>query len=246
MTYYITHIKDFLGNYYLGIDIPVNIAKPFLNELEEILGDDYSKYTELQKNRDGDKYHITVINCMDYNRLSKEMGSDKFAHSLDLIFKYPIDDIKMLGVGKAQKNENTAYFIVCNSEKLTAVRNRYELRSQDFHTTIGFLYSDVFGVRKNEVMEKDNNFLKLLSNEYYKNENWNFVKDIKNFDLDRNSEIIPVEIKKNLVKIKCDGYFMDIIYLENSFWIATKYSANKELPNLSENEIAKTFKKYLK
>jgi len=66
MTFYITHLKDVLGNNYLGLDIPVSVVQPHLNELRDILGeDDYVKFTENQIKRDGGHYHITVINVMD-------------------------------------------------------------------------------------------------------------------------------------------------------------------------------------
>ena len=134
------------------MDIPKHVVEPFLNELKDILGEeDYNEFTEQQIKRDGGHYHITVINVADYNRLCKHMGVDKFVNSLDPIFKYPIDDLKLLGIGRAQRNENVAFFIVCNSEKLDAVRTRYELNKQDFHITLGFLHRDVFGVRKNEI-----------------------------------------------------------------------------------------------
>jgi len=90
---------------------------------------------------------------MDFNRLSKDMGFDKLVNSLEPIFHYEIDDLEMLGVGKATKENNQAYFIVCNSEKLDAVRNRFGLPKQDFHITIGFNPKDVFGVPKNKVIE---------------------------------------------------------------------------------------------
>lgn len=155
MTFYITHLKDVLGNNYLGLDIPVSVVQPHLNELRDILGeDDYAKFTENQIKRDGGHYHITVINVMDYNRLSKQMGIDRFVNSLDPIFNYEIDDLELLGVGSAQKNENTAFFIVCNSDKLDAIRTRYELQKQDFHITLGFDKKDVFGVPKNELFKK--------------------------------------------------------------------------------------------
>ena len=243
MIFYTTYLKDVIGNNYLGISIPNDFVTPYLNELKDILGEDeYEIFTKNQQTRDHDSYHITVINPMDYNKLCKEKMSE-FVSSLEKVFKYEIDDIKFLGVGTAQRNENRTYFIVCNSEKLTAIRNRYDLGPQDFHVTLGFKWRDVFGVRKNEVLKKSNSFLKLLSNEYYKSENWNFIKKIANYNSDKNSEIIPVEIKSSYVKVKCDGDFMDVIYLDNQFWIATKYAANKELPRLSENEIAKLLKK---
>ena len=244
MTHYITHIQDILGNNYLGIDIPVNTIQPFLKDFREIVGeDDYNTYTKLQQERDHGKYHITIINVMEYNMLCKEVGMDKFVNSLDKIFKYGIDDLKMMGVGTAAKNMDRAYFIVCKSDKLQAVRNRYGLSEQDFHITIGFNYKDVFGIRKNEIMKKNGRFLKLLSQEFYNNENWNFIKKIGNFDLDVKSDLIPVALDKSKMKFKCDGYFIDITFLEDGekFWVVTKYPINKDLPRLPETNIYKLF-----
>ena len=170
MTFYVTYLRDVIGNNYLGLDIPVSVVQPYLNELRDILGeDDYTKFTENQIKRDGGHYHITVINVADYNRLSKNMGIDKFINSLDPILKYPIDDLKLLGVGRAQKNENTAFFIVCDSAKLEAIRNRFELEKHDFHITLGFNWKDVFGIRKNELFKKEGKFIQLLRTEFYKN-----------------------------------------------------------------------------
>ena len=59
MTYYITHLKDTIGNNYLGIKIPISHILPFLKTLNEYIGeDDYVKYTELQQKRDHGEYHI--------------------------------------------------------------------------------------------------------------------------------------------------------------------------------------------
>lgn len=243
MTYYITHLKDVVGNNYIGIKIPNEVAQPYLNFLKEEIGEDnFNKYTENQQRRDNGDYHITVVNVADYNRLSKEMGIDRFVNSLDNIFKYEIDDLKMKGVGTAVKNENRAYFIVCDSDKLEAVRCRYELNTHDFHVTLGFSPRDVFGVRKNEVMKKSSKFLQLLAQEYYKRENWNFIKKIENYNLDPNSEVIPLKIEETFIKVKVDGMFMDIAYLDDKFWIVTCYSASEDLPRLSETEIAKKLK----
>ena len=246
MTYYVSTLTDIIGNNYLGIKLPNGMINPFLNELKDIIGeDDYNKYTDLQQKRDHGDYHITVINVMDYNKLSRDMGIDNFVNSLEKIFKYEIDDLKMLGIGTATKNTNRSYFIVCNSEKLDAIRTRYNLPKQDFHSTLGFLHKDTFGVAKNIVMKKNDKFLKLLSQEYYNNENWNFIKSIENFDLDKKAEVIPVSISETTMKFKCDGYFIDISYLEDGekFWITSKYSINKEMSRMPETEIKKILKK---
>lgn len=153
MNYYLTYLKDSIGSNYIGLKVPKHVVEPYLEELEDLLGDDFIEYVNSQKKRDHNEHHITVINVMDYNRLSKEMGIDKFINSLENIFKYEIDDLDMLGIGKAEKDKNRAYFIVCNSDKLDAIRNVYSLPKQDFHVTLGFLYKDVFGVRKNEILK---------------------------------------------------------------------------------------------
>jgi len=243
MTYYNTYLKDILNNNYIGIKIPNEIVQPYLNFLKEEIGEDnYALYTENQQKRDRDDYHITVLNVMEFNKLNKELGMDKFVNSLDAVFKYEIDDLKLKGVGTATKNENRAYFIVCESDKLNAIRTRYELEPRDFHVTLGFQYKDVFGVRKNEVMKKSSKFLQLLAQEYYKRENWNFIKKIENYNLDPNSEVIPLKIEETFIKVKVDGMFMDVAYLDDKFWIVTCYSANEDLPRLSETEIAKKLK----
>jgi hypothetical protein len=246
MVYYVNYLKDVLGNNYIGIDIPRQVVETYLNELKEILGeDDYNKFTEQQIKRDGGNYHITLINTIEFNRLSKQMGMDKFINSLDPIFKYPIDDLKLLGVGRAQKNENVAFFVVCQSDKLDAVRVRFELGNQDLHITLGFNWKDVFGVRKNELFKKEGKFLQLLRSEFYKNENWNFIKKIKNFDLDSKSEIIPVKLTDTTMKFKCDGYYLDIGYGEEGeeLRIYTKYAIGEELPRMPEAEIARIINK---
>lgn len=244
MIYYVTYIKDRIGNNYLGIKVPNGTVEPFLKELKDIIGNDYDDFVQNQQSRDGGSYHMTVINVMDYNKLTKELGMDKFVNSLDKVFKYEIDDIKMMGVGTAERGGNRTYFIVCQSDKLDAIRNRYNLPQHDFHVTLGFKHRDVFGVRKNEVLKKKDKFKQLLSQSFYKNENWNFIKRIENFSLDPNAEIIPISISETTAKFKVENYYIDIGYLEDGekFWIMAKYSVNKDLPRLSQTEIAKLLK----
>jgi hypothetical protein len=153
MIHKLTYLKDAVGNNYVGINIPNEDVESHLEKLKEILGEeDFQIFTQNQKMRDHDHYHITVINVMDCNRLSKEMGMANFVKSVELAFEYPVEDLEMLGVGMASKNDNTAYFIVCQSDSLDAIRTRFNLTKQDFHVTLGFDKKDVFSVRKNEVL----------------------------------------------------------------------------------------------
>ena len=96
MIYYVSYLKDRLGNNYLGIDIPVDMVGSYLNELKNHLSDEYNTYVQNHQNRDSGHYHITVINVMEYNKLAKEWGVDKFINSLEPIFHFEIDDLEMI------------------------------------------------------------------------------------------------------------------------------------------------------
>jgi len=237
MTQYLSYIRDAIGNNYLGIKIDKGIVDPFLNELKDILGSEYETYTKLQQDRDHGSYHITVINVMDYNRLSKQ-NLDGFVNSLESVMKYPIDDIQMLGIGTAAKNTNTAYFVVCRSEKLQAIRKRYDLPEQDFHITLGFKFKDIFGVRKNVVLEKKSKFIQLLGQEYLKKENFEFLKKIENYSENPDLEIIPISITDTQLKIKVGDTLMDVGLTEdNKFFIFTRYKQEKETHRMPTTEL---------
>jgi len=237
MTQYLSYVKDSIGNNYLGIKIDKGIAETFLNELKDILGSEYETYTKLQQDRDHGSYHITVINVMDYNRLSKQ-NLDGFVNSLESVMKYPIDDIQLLGVGTATKTTNTAYFVVCRSEKLQAIRKRYDLPEQDFHITLGFKFKDVFGVRKNVVLEKKSKFFQLLGAEYLKKENFEFLKKIENYNENPDLEIIPISITDTHLKIKVGDTLMDIgITDDNHFSVFTRYKEEKETHRMPTTEL---------
>lgn len=156
MTRHIEHVKDAVGQNYLAIKIDSLELHPFMDHLRSLLGkEDFDLYTSNQATRDKGKHHITVINVMEYGRLTKTMGVDKFVEALQPVLEYEIDDLQMLGVGKAEAKGNTAYFVVCDSDKLDAVRTRFELPKKDFHVTLGFSLKDVFGVPKNRILNEE-------------------------------------------------------------------------------------------
>lgn len=244
MIYYPTYLQDVIGNNYIGLKFDLQTVSPFLVQLKEIIGNDslYEEMVSYQQQRDHDSYHSTIINVMDYNRLSKEMGMDKFINSLEGVFKYPIDDLKMMGVGTAQKNENQTYFIVLKSEKLEVIRRQYKLPEHDFHVTLGFKYKDVFGVRKNTVINKKTEFIKLMKDQFYKFENFNFLKKIQNLDIKTENNIEVIKIDQNSIKIKIEDFYMDISLLDDGrLWVMSKYQ-DSYIPKMSKSEIIDFFK----
>jgi len=244
MIYYPTYLQDVIGNNYIGLKFDLQTVSPFLLQLKEIIGNDslYEEMVSYQQQRDHDSYHSTIINVMDYNRLSKEMGMDGFVNSLEGVFKYPIDDLKMMGVGTAQKNENQTYFIVLKSEKLEVIRRQYNLPEHDFHVTLGFKYKDVFGVRKNTIINKKTEFIKLMKDQFYKFENFNFLKKVQNLDIKTENNIEVIKIDQNSIKIKIEDFYMDISLLDDGrLWVMSKYQ-DSYIPKMSKSEIIDFFK----
>jgi hypothetical protein len=247
MKHNITYLKDTLGTNYLGVKIQNTEVEPFLGQLKDLLGEQYNEYVSNQQNRDGG-YHITVLNVIDYNKLSKEMGIDKFINSLDPILKADIDDIKLIGLGSAKKNENNCYFVVVKSDLLQEVLRKYDLPEKDFHITLGFKHKDVHGVRKNEVLKLTDPFLARLKKEYYKEgETFEFVKGIKNFDFDFFKLIEPISINDTTATFRCgDNDYFTVSLIDNQFYITAKWQDSERKPILSDVLINKKFKENVK
>jgi hypothetical protein len=228
------YIKDSVGQNYIGIKIYMDEVFPFLEELKDILGDDYEEFTKLQSQRDRGSHHITVINVFDTQKLIKEMGMDQFSKIVDNLFEYEIDDIRLMGIGMAQRNENSSYFIVVNSDKLKAIRDRFNLPDHDFHITIGFLHRDVFGVRKNQILPKKEKFIKLLSQEFYNNQNFDFIKDIINYPLDKSEELFPIDITNTSITFRNEsGKYISVGLIDDIFRVVAIWDGEKK-PYLAE------------
>ena len=244
MTSKLEYLKDIANNNYLGVNIYVDNVSPFLNNLKNILGDRYESYIRNQQNRDHGHYHITVINVMEYNKLSKEIGMDKFINSLESAFDYEFDDVQFLGIGTAEKAGNRAYFIVVKSDKLQEVRRKYNLPDQDFHITIGFLHKDVFGVRKNEILKENDPFLKLLKDLYYNNhETFEFVKEISNFEGDVEKDIEPIKIDNtNAIFRNGNNDYFSISLLDGELKVVAEWQDTENKPIISNTLISKKFK----
>lgn len=160
MIYKVGYVKDVIGNSYLGIKFTKSQMDPYLKDLYEIV-DSNSKFEILISNqakrdrREGSDYthHATIISVMEFNKLLKTMGS-KFQERIEIIQSLDISDLEIKGVGKAEKHNNEAYFVVLNSPTLNEIRSSLGLEFKDFHVTIGFDKKDVFGVRKSQPLKK--------------------------------------------------------------------------------------------
>jgi hypothetical protein len=244
MIYRVEYLKDVVGNNYLGVNIYVDFIQQYLEKLKAIIGDEYAIYIKNQQNRDSGHYHITVINVMEYNKLSNEIGMDKFINSLDAVFDFEFDDLQFLGIGTVEKAGNQAYFVVVRSEKLQEVRRKYGLPEQDFHITLGFKWKDVFGVRKNQVLKEKEPFLKLLKDLYYKgNETFDFIKEIENYEFDEEFQVEPIDFTETTATFRVNkNYYFSISLIYDKLRISASWQDSEKRPILSNTLISKKLK----
>jgi hypothetical protein len=244
MSTYIQYLKDTLGSNFLGLKIYQTQVDSFLETMRKVLGDNFEIYTNNQKLRDKDGYHLSVISVIEYDNLCREQSIDKFINSLEAIFNYEIDDLKLLGLGKASDSVNTSYFIVCNSDKLNQIREKYDLPKTDLHITLGFKWKDVYGVRKNEVIEEKSDFIKLLSDNFYNHhETFEFLKNISNFTADSELEIDPVKIQETSATFRIGkNLYFTVSLVENEFRIVAEWFGKADIPILSTSIVKRKLK----
>lgn len=243
MTSYITYLKDSVGNNYIGVKVSYDVVVPYLEQLKGVLGEDYDTYVKYQQQRDNNHHHITVINVMDCKKISDSIGIDKFANEIESLSKHAFDDVSLMGLGTASKNDNTTYFVVVSSDQLQEIRKKFDLPEQDFHITLGFKWKDVFGVRKNEVMKLKPPFLKLLKTEYYNNdETFEFVKKLDGFKWDLNEDVNVIEISDTFATFKVgENSFFHVSVLGDKLGIPASWNSTgeKSQPVLSNTVIAR-------
>lgn len=247
MIKYIENIKDIMGNYFIGINIYKDAVYPFLEQLKDLLEDEYEEYIEYQKRRDMDHYHITVIRPMEISNLEKKYGMVKFRNFIEHDFDYKIDDIQFLGIGKAENNNNKAFFIVVKSEKIQAIRKNWDLEPIDLHITLGFKYKDVFDVPKNKVLKIDLAFTKLFKKYYYDdNEDFEWVKYLQNFDGDENYDIKIISLKDKLARFRIgEKHYCEVVEINGDLVIGARWFENKadsEIPILSKTILNRILK----
>jgi len=244
MTHYLEILKDTLGQNYLGIHFNQEEINPFLNQMKEHLGENFEEYHKLQQSRDHGKFHMTFMSVMEFNSVSKQVGFDKFTSYLDHLTKVNFDDIKLLGLGTAEKAGNKCFFVVLNSDLLQAARQNLGLDEKDFHITLGFKYKDVHGVPKNKVMSDVNSFLKKLKSSYIsEGETFEFIKGIKNFDLDFFKLIEPIQINDTNAIFRCGEHdYIQVSLIDDSLTITGKWQDTNKLPILSQTLIERKLK----
>lgn len=131
-------LKDDTGLVYVAVDIKPSQLKPYLDKMKSHLGAvDFAKYRAGQQKRDHNKFHLTLLNPFEYEKLVKA----NVALPTTVM-------IKLVGLGSAKNEKDRTFFVVAESAQAQAYRRTHKLPRKDLHVTLGFNENDVFGVSK--------------------------------------------------------------------------------------------------
>jgi len=226
----IKYIKDTLGQNYLGIVFDENKVKPSLKKMFHYLGEEkFETYLRNKKKRDGEDYHITVVNVFELNKLLKKYGSN-LQQKVETIMKLDVTDLEFHGIGTAVNGTDRAIFEIVTSNTLDEIRKSLGLHPKDFHITIGFDKRDVFGVRKNKAIEMKNPFHEKI-NSLKKKYGMSWVFDIDNLPNElkeySQEDVEEISTNENSIEIKIDNKILDITTIEHkgkeTLWVSSYY-----------------------
>jgi len=133
----VKELQDSQGLKYVGGYVSRAELSPYLSQMQNELGAEFSVYRENQATRDFGVFHMTLVNPYEYMNIDKTKV--KFGTTFTAQLK---------GLGKASKDNKTTYFVVAQSPEAQLYRQTLILNHKDFHVTLGFNPSDIYDVSK--------------------------------------------------------------------------------------------------
>jgi hypothetical protein len=132
----IVKLTDSSGLTYLGGKVKTTDLDLYLSQMKSILGEDFLLYRQYQSARDHQTFHMTLINPYEYKALTQGITRGKTL------------SVSLKGLGRVIQKAKTTYFVVATSVEADNYRQKLGLTKKDFHVTLGFNPSDIYGVNK--------------------------------------------------------------------------------------------------
>jgi hypothetical protein len=129
-------LTDNSGLTYIGGKVNTADLSLYLSQMKQILGNDFALYRQHQSARDHHTFHMTLVNPYEYQSLQK-----------DVIIGTTLS-VSLHGLGRVEADEKATYFVVAQSLQAQNYRQQLVLPMKDFHITLGFNPSDIYGVNK--------------------------------------------------------------------------------------------------
>jgi len=140
-------LTDNQGQVYLGASVSRAELSPYLSQLKTILKDDFQRFRANQAARDHQSFHMTILSPKEYQLADKALIEQLLSPNLNNSFSSQLK-ITLLGLGKVVQNSKKTYFVVTQSSDAQLIRQRFLLKAKNFHVTLGFNPSDIYGVKK--------------------------------------------------------------------------------------------------
>jgi hypothetical protein len=143
----ITTLEDNQGQKYLGALVTRADLLAYLTQLQQILMDDFNEYRALQAARDHHSFHLTLLSPNEYQLADKKIIETLIKPDVNNFLSGQFN-VTLLGLGKVEQDDKTSFFVVAQSADAQLIRQRFILPAKDFHITLGFNPSDIYGVNK--------------------------------------------------------------------------------------------------
>ena len=167
-----------------------------------------------QKERDNNKYHITIINSSEIDKFDfDEIEVD--------------DEYVNLGLSRIQKNDNEVFFLFVFSSYLNEIRKKFSLDEKYFHITLGFKFNDIHDKEKtlNNIILKNKDINEELIYKIKDNNIKSFLKEYLFLP-----KMLIYELKKNFNESKENIN----ILIENNIYLGYifKYQISNDINDL--------------
>ena len=151
----LTKLSDNQGQVYLGGVVSRADLLPYLSQLKSHLKEKFEDYRANQAARDHQLFHMTLLSPNEYLLADKTMLATMFSSEGNNNVT-PELTISLLGLGYVEKDDKSTFFVVAQSTDAQYIRQQLLLPNKDFHVTLGFKPSDIYGVKKDlsTLMEK--------------------------------------------------------------------------------------------
>lgn len=143
----ISKLSDSQGLVYLGATINRAELLPYLTRLKNILKEDYQVFRGHQAARDHQAFHLTILSPQEYQLADKMLVKKLLVPDTQNNFSNQLN-VTLLGLAKVEQDNKKTFFIVAQSSDAQLIRQDFLLQPKNFHVTLGFNPSDIYGVKK--------------------------------------------------------------------------------------------------
>jgi len=143
----IIKLSDNQGQVYLGAAVSRAELSPYLTQLKNLLKEEFEGFRANQAARDHQTFHMTLLSPKEYQLADKALIEKLLSPDFNSNFSSQLS-VTLLGLGKVEQDNKKTFFVVSQSNDAQLIRQRFLLPNKDFHVTLGFNPSDIYGVKK--------------------------------------------------------------------------------------------------